>query len=497
MRYALRAALLAGAVVLTYPGGLSAADPGGGTASGTGSETKSDSECDYNTALGNRESRGSGGYSATNGQFKGKYQMGNDALEDVGYKDSSGRWKGVDGIWTDSDWKSRPDIQEKVQGLWNAKLDQYARTTPAPGGGKLIDLVGKTLPGSNIVLTKEGLRAGIHLVGPGGAQAFFGSGGVCSSTPIAGSPSGRRHSTADRSGTCFKDYAASIGNCKAIEKDMSKKTCDVTMPMIEGIDCSNFSGELQSFCQKTKPHLMTRGECNSAESWAERAPKGPQKESCEGQTFGPGTGSWSYVLACSYMDKVDADNDGVPNQSGGPTKDPECMNKLRGMGVEFDELGQHTTGSYNGTTCVVENAIAYRGKAISLGSRQIMTCELAYNLEKYGEALRGIGAIGYEEVGSIRKCMSMIDDRGAYGSAKPTKHALGQAIDIGKMIHKVHGVVPMGAMRNAPHTPAGQFAIEAGQLACSFFDQVLSPMYARYTKYHHFHLEKAGVKNCK
>jgi len=512
MRNALKTVLLTGFVALAVPGALIAAEAtgtGSGStaspgASGSDAKPKGDSECDYNSALAQKESGGvaGGGYSARNGQFKGKYQMGNDALEQVGYKDSNGRWKGIDGIHTDKDWNNRPDVQEKVQGLWNAELDRQARSINAPGGGKLADLVGKPLPGGGPVLTKEGLRAGMHLIGGGGVQAFYGSGGVCSKTPIAGAPGGKRHRTADGNGTCFKDYAASIGSCKAIEKDMSKKTCDVTMPMIEAIDCSKFpAGELQNLCNYARPALMTRAECNAAESWAERAPKGPQKESCEGQTFGPGTGSWSYVLACSYMDeyvagsKASADNDGVANgTSTGPSTDPECIQKLRETGLQFKELGQWTHSGKIGT-CTVENAVSITGGTTSVKWKGtlVMRCELARPLEEWTKKIRAMGVESFGELSTTNGgCRNQRDDNGTHN--RPSEHGVGRAIDIG-LFGIMGEQVNMTAIRG-PRTAAQAIAVQAMDASCAFFKRVLSPSYPEYKTMTHTHYEVAGRGNC-
>jgi len=417
--------------------------------------------------------------------------MGRSALTDLGYMNKSGGWTGKNGINSRADFLANPTMQEQIQQEWMAKQDQYLKP--------LQSYIGQPIPGcSGKTLTQEGLRAGAHLVGQGGAESYLKSGGNCGK---AGSAAGMKYDTTDANGTCAGDYMCQMSGCSPTKKDMSKKTCDVTMPMIEAISCANFPAELQSFCQQTQPYLMTRAECTAAESWAERAPKGPRKEACEGSSFGPGTGSWSFVLACSWAKEVNSDLDGVKNKDGaktgatGPASDPQCMEKLKGMGVQFDQIGQYTNGSYNGTTCVIENAVAYRGQAVPFGAKLTMTCDMAIAMEKWGQQMRSIGATSYFGIGSVRPCGPMRDNTGNIPGSI-TQHALGKAVDVSGF--NMGGMkVNMGALLESG-TADGALAQQAKAFACSTFRRVLSPTYAKYIgAYVHFHVEWADQGKCR
>jgi len=483
MRKGLRVALLLSLALagshVAHAGLESSPGAGGG---GTNSTKGGDSECNFRDVLGKRESGGR--YNADNNRgYIGKYQMGRSALIDTGYMDKAGRWKGKDGIWTAAQFKANGTVQEKAQGEWESKLDSYTKG--------LDKYIGQPIPGCGKPLTKEGIRAAAHLVGPGGASSYLQSGGVCGK---AGG--GLKYNTTDGNGTCAREYMCMTSGCSPVEKDMSKKTCDVTMPMIEAISCSNFTGEIKSLCEYARPALMTRAECNAAETWAQAAPKGPQKESCEGQTFGPGTGSWSYVLACSYASEGVADNDGVENPKQlGPTNDPQCMQSLRGMGVEFKELGQVSNGSYGGTTCIIENAVSLRGTAIPYGANLTMTCDTAKSLENFGQKMKSLGVTGYYGIGSTRGCGPKRDKRGNLAGTI-TEHAKGRAVDISGFYYRGKKV-SFGALHN-PSSYDGMIAVQAKNAACSTFNLVLSPTYAQYSgTFVHFHLEQAGMRGCR
>jgi hypothetical protein len=286
-----------------------------------------------------------------------------------------------------------------------------------------------------------------------------------------------------------------VAGCNPIEKDMSKKTCEVTMPMIEAIDCSNFSGSVAGFCRQYKPFLMTREECEDAEEMAEAAEKGPQKEQCENQSFGPGSGSWSYVLACSYAGEFEADQDGMSTISSF-VSDPECMNKLKGMGVDFNQLGQVQNGSYGGTTCIIENAVSMSGTPyMQWGAKLTLACDTALAMVQFDQQMQGLGASSYYGIGSTRTCGPKRDKNGN----KPgtiTEHSLGRAIDVSGFV--VGGQkISFGALHE-PLSPEGVLAVQAKNFACGTFRLVLSPSYAGYTgAYVHFHLEQAGMSGCK
>jgi hypothetical protein len=265
------------------------------------------------------------------------------------------------------------------------------------------------------------------------------------------------------------------------------------MPMIEAISCSNFTGQSLALCNQAKPYLMTRAECNSAEEMAQAAKKGSNEEACKNQTFGSGTGSWSYVLACSYASTAVADQDGVQNPPG-VVSDPACMEKLKGMGVQFDQLGTVQNGSFGGVTCSIENAVALRGTAIPFGARLTMTCDMAIAMEQFGQKIKGQGVTGYSGIGSTRECGPMRDKTGN----KPgtiTNHALGMAVDIPAVI--VGGrKISMGEFVTHPGTPDAALTAQLKAVACSTFRGVLSPSYAGYIgAFVHFHVEWGKASN--
>jgi len=445
-------------------------------------------QCDYNERIGKMESGGNDKIVNEFG-YAGKFQMGKAALIEAGYRRKDGSWTGVNGITSMEQFLASPAAQaDAMQRYTNAQLG-YLKNLGVLGS------IGQSAPGCGVAVTQGGILAGAHLVGPGGMKSFFKSGGFCGKAGQV-APNGYRleYSTTDGYNTCAKKYVCALSGCQDIQKDMSKKTCEVTMPMIEGISCSNFSPSLQGFCQTYRPYLMTRGECNSAEEMAEGARKGPNKEQCENLSFGVGTGSWSFVLACSWAGDFVADQDGKSNPNG-PVSDPACIENLRGMGVDFDVLGQVNNGSYGGRTCTIENAVSLRGTAVPFGAKLTMTCDMAIAMEKWGQQLKGIGVTGYYGIGSTRECGPMRDKNGN----KPgtiTEHALGRAVDVSGVI--VGGrKVSMGAI-HAPITPDGVIAVQAKQLACGTFRGVLSPTYAGYIgTFVHFHVEWGKFNGCR
>lgn len=478
-------------VSLTSGSPTFAAETAGGAGGG---QVVSENECNISDLLNKFESGGK--YSADNGLgFIGTKQWGSKALETMGYlKPGSGKsdqatynpanWTGKDGIWNADDFKNSKAVQDSLG-------KQYSDIQMKEIGGFGTGAVGSSLPSSGCgALTEAGLRMGMHLIGSGGMQDYIKAGGWCGKAGQT-APNGYvlKNKTQDYNGTCASKYVCAGGTCSVITTDMSKKTCDVVMPMIEAINCSNFTGQSLALCQQAKPYLMTRAECADAEKMSEAAQKGPNEEKCKNQTFGPGTGSWSYVFACSWASSAVADQDGEQNPTvTGAISDPACMQKLKGMGVEFDTLGTVQNGSYGGTTCMIENAVALRGTAVPFGARLTMTCDMAIAMEQFGQKVKGMGVSGYYGIGSTRSCGPMRDKTGN----KPgtiTNHALGQAVDISGVI--VGGrKVSMGAFVNQPGTPDGALTAQLKAVACSTFRGVLSPSYVGYVgTYVHFHVE--------
>ena len=112
--------------------------------------------------LATRES--SGDYSAHNkgSEFLGRYQIGSSTFEQIGFKDSNGRWTDLAkslGV-TSEETYLKSEIAQEVAVLFALRWDyQYLISN---GDQKYI---GTTVDG--VVLTESGLIAGMHLVGNG------------------------------------------------------------------------------------------------------------------------------------------------------------------------------------------------------------------------------------------------------------------------------------------------------------------------------------------
>jgi hypothetical protein len=483
----------------------------GGDAKADG-EVVSENKCDVDALKSKFESSADGqNYGAinkANGLYFGKYQMGTAALEDMGYIKAgttksygakglldSANWTGKDGINSTTDWLNNSAVQEAVEPLWQAKQASYM-----PSSVKAA--MGQQLPGGCGPMTDAAYLMGSHLVGPAGVKAYLDSGGQCGKA----SSGGLSADTTDGSGVCVQKYLCAGSSCQTVTKDMNKKTCDVTMPVINAISCSNYTGQELALCNYAKPYLMTSEECNSAETMAQNAEMGPNKEKCENSSFGPGTGSWSYVLACSWASSAVANQDGTTETgetpqtatqgNSGAVSDPECMNKLEGMGVQFDKIGQFYNGTYGGTTCVIENAVSLRGTAIPFAGQKLnMTCDMAIAMEKFGQQIKSLGVTSYFGIGSTRTCGPMRDKRGNLPGTI-TNHALGQAVDFTGVV--IGGrQISMGKVHE-PNTPDGAIATQIKAIACSTFRAVLSPTYAQYTgTFIHNHVEWAKLNVCR
>jgi hypothetical protein len=470
-------------------------------------EAVSEQSCDVEALKSKFESAGSGSYQADNKKgFIGKYQMGAEALEDMGYlkKGASklgsratynpANWTGKDGINSAIDWKNNTAVQEKVEPLWQKVQQGYMLSTT-----KQAVASGSQIPGGCGSMSLNAYKMGASLVGQGGVESFLKSGGFCGKKGQT-APNGYvlEYATTDDFDTCAQKYMCAGSSCSTVEKDMSKKTCVPTMQMIDGISCSNFSGATAAFCQKTKPYLMTQGECDSAEAMAEKEPKGPNKEKCENLTFGPGTGSWSFALACSWAKEVVADQDGMDNnlqQPTGPVSDPACIQNLQSMGVQFRSSGQVPNGTYGGTSCFIENAVSLSGTALPFGKTMTMACDTAVAMEKMSQQLKGIGVTGYtSDIASLRECGPKRDDRGNIPGTI-TGHARGWAVDWGGFIYNGQAV-SMAQVRN-PSAPYYAIATQVKAIACANFKLVLTPTYANYTKFGHNHVEWGNQNGCR
>lgn len=94
---------------------------------------------------------------AVNGQYLGKYQMGNMALQDAGYKDSKGNWTGKNGIDNKQDYLNNEKVQKEA---FSILTNRNSKTLNSLGA---MDYVGKVFKG--VPVTTKGLMAAAHLVG--------------------------------------------------------------------------------------------------------------------------------------------------------------------------------------------------------------------------------------------------------------------------------------------------------------------------------------------
>lgn len=470
-------------------------------------EAVSEQSCDVESLKSKFESAGSGNYQADNKKgYIGKYQMGAQALEDMGYLKKGAsklgakatynpeNWTGKDGINSATDWKNNTAIQEKIEPLWQTLQQGYMLSTT-----KQAVASGAQIPGGCGPMSMNAYKMGASLVGQGGIESFLKSGGMCGKKGQK-APNGYvlEYSTTDDFDTCAQKYMCAGSSCSTVNKDMSKKTCVPTMQMINGISCSNYSGATADFCKKTQPYLMTQGECDSAEAMAEKEQKGPNKEKCENLTFGPGTGSWSFALACSWAKEVVADQDGMDNnlqQPNGPVSDPACIQNLTSMGVQFQSNGKQANGQLYGKTCWVENMVTLSGTALPFSVPLKMACDTAVAMEKMGQQLKAIGVTGYtKDMSATVLCRPKRDDRGNIPGTV-SGHSYGWAVDWGGFIYNGQAV-SMAQVRN-PAAPYYAIANKVKAIACANFKLVLTPTYANYTQFGHNHVEWGNQNGCK
>jgi hypothetical protein len=229
---------------------------------------------------------------------------------------------------------------------------------------------------------------------------------------------------------------------------------------------------------------------------ANEAPKGPNKEKCENLTFGPGTGSWSFALACSYASEAVADQDGSANSTTPTTPDdPQCIAKLQSMGIQFTGNGSpRQNGSNGGDNCVVQSSVQSRGTAVPFGVNLEMDCNMLYAFETFGQKLKAIGVTGYYGMGSTSECRRIRNNKTSAGK-NMSWHAYGKAVDFSGVL--VGGKKISMGLVNEPGTAAGQFALQIKAIACSTFSGVLTPTWENYKgDYFHNHVDIGG-KYCK
>ena len=500
----LKSILLAAVVVTSFgfqPMAYAAQEPDASAAKGDGqSVTEKD-----NAGMGNSsateciaQAESGGDISVVNKQgFAGKYQIGEAKLIDTGWATgASGASSSFDnqnivwsakakaaGINSMADFLANEAVQDKIKG----EIDQWnmGRLSAAQSMiGSSIDCSG-TGGSASTPLTSSMLVQGAQF-GAGKVNAWAKNGGSC--------VNGAGSSTNDGNNKCVTYMMCKAANCSSVEKDMSKQTCSVVMPMIKAISCSNFTGQNLSLCNAAKPYLMTDGECAAAEAMSKAAPKGPNKEKCENLTFGPGTGSWSFALACSWASEAVADQDGAANSTTPVMPDdPQCIAKLRAMGTQFKELGTLNNGSAGGQPCIVQTAVSSAGTVLPFGATLTMDCNLLLATETFSQKIKALGATSYFGVSTL-SCRTINNNSGP--SKKQSFHATGKAFDWTGVV--INGNKLSMIAVKSPGTPMGQVATQIKALACATFSGVLTPTYSKYqskggfTQTVHNHTDVAG-----
>jgi hypothetical protein len=498
-------------IILAATVALAAANPVFAAQESDSSAARGDGEVvteNANQSMGNSsateciaQAESGGNIAAVNAQgFLGKYQVGEAKLIDTGWAvGASGAATSFDNkniIWSDKakaaginsieDYLSNEAVQDQVK----AQIDQWNQSK---FNSSAQSMIGKSIDCSSVggssstPLSFSMLVQGAQF-GHAKVNSWAANGGNC--------VDGKGSSTNDGNNKCVTYMMCKASNCSSIEKDMSKQTCSVVMPMIKAISCSNFTGQNLALCNAAKPYLMTDGECAAAEAMSKEAPKGPNKEKCENLTFGPGTGSWSFALACSYASEAVADQDGAANSTTPVTPDdPACIAKLQSMGVQFTGNGSpRQNGSNSGVSCVVASSVQSRGTAVPFGVNLEMDCNMLYAMEVFGQKLKAIGVTGYYGMGATSECRRIRNNKTKAGGSM-SWHGYGKAVDFsGVMVGDKK--ISMGLV-NEPGTAAGQFALQIKSIACSTFSGVLTPTWENYKgDYFHNHVDIGG-KYCK
>ena len=112
----------------------------------------------------------SGNYQAKNGQALGRYQLGNSALVEAGYRDKAGNWLGKDGVKNEADFLNNPQAQENALASYLSVYENRLRRN-----GSLSSL-GHQYPGKlgkGITITDRGLLAAAHRVGPSAVRDYI------------------------------------------------------------------------------------------------------------------------------------------------------------------------------------------------------------------------------------------------------------------------------------------------------------------------------------
>lgn len=238
--------------------------------------------------------------------YMGLYQMGGQALTQAGYVSPTKsnynlQWNGTDGIWSTQQFLNNPQAQYNA---WTKYEQGNWKLLQANGSTAYIGQIGP----NGQPITASGLLMGSQF-GAGAVKQYLTNGctgsavdgnGVCVGTMISkgngfdvsnitgqssdatGSGSQGSGSSGGGGSSGTGNQSGGGGNCSEQPTDMTSKTCDATMPIIEGINCGRFPAELQGFCNQYKPYLMTRDKCVEAEKWAEEQVKNGGQQGGQG-----------------------------------------------------------------------------------------------------------------------------------------------------------------------------------------------------------------------
>jgi hypothetical protein len=133
----------------------------------------SDGYGDFLYALGARESGNS--YSARNGSYLGRWQLGTGALQDAGFMTSSGSWTSLAasyGVTSTATFLSSQAGQDYAVLQYHKKLWAYLKSNGASA------YVGKTY--KDITVTMAAVIGAAHLVGPGAVKSMLANGSSAS-----------------------------------------------------------------------------------------------------------------------------------------------------------------------------------------------------------------------------------------------------------------------------------------------------------------------------
>lgn len=451
-----------------------------------------------------RESKSSGGYKAVNPdtKFIGGYQMGWQSLQEAGYATSASTsntnivWAKDSPVQSVEEFLGNPAAQDQAYRLYAKKTYNYIDSNAK-------SYVGKTFNGT---LITESSLVYANQFGHGRVNEYFRNGGVCnaatSDKPAPGKTKGtcvseylQLGSGYDVSDILGKDGGITgkcnlpAGNQEPYSGDTTSRTCPPTVSMLQSIPCLSYPASLVGFCMRYKPLQMGMSECRDAENYAQSVPpSGPQLDACKQQTFGGGTGSWSYVLACAKAQPAQGQT-GEAKKSLGAADDPACYERLKGMGLQIEEKGKVDI-STGGRTCIIPNATGWSGGTIPLSQKVTLNCALVEQLEDFSKAAAGMGISRMEVLGTL-SCRGINNTKGT-GQAKTSLHGTGNAIDIN------------GFTVNGASVPTSRYFTNAGsraffdgmiQLGCSKFDGTLAFRFYK-KKWTHVHWQATQKTNC-